>query len=127
MALFRCGCFIIAAFVVLCLSGCGTTGQHEVTNLSNPPCGFQPATEWDVAPEIVKMAKAVYPEMARRKGEEGTVCVAVWLGVTGSVLNAELHKSSGSVTLDRQDIENDPTIGELESADEDGRDGDHSA
>lgn len=48
-----------------------------------------------VLPVLKKSVNPIYPKMARRSGMEGTVTVAVLVGVDGRVRNAQIVKESG--------------------------------
>ncbi len=43
----------------------------------------------------------VYPPASRRRGEEGTVLLELWVGADGSVSEVSIKRSSGFVRLDR--------------------------
>jgi TonB family protein len=68
-------------------------------------CGTQPRTALsgdDVAPpKVVKLVQPAYPEPARKAGVEGVVTVEVVIGVTGTVLDGSIVKSSGNDFLDK--------------------------
>ena len=65
-----------------------------------PPPDFVP---YEKSPALIKDAKPVYPEIARRAGVEGTVWVKVWVDKEGKVRKAEIQKSDA-------DIFNQPAI-----------------
>ena len=47
-----------------------------------------------------KCAKPAYPDLSRRKEEEGSVQLKFYIGVQGQVLDSQIEKSSGYTRLD---------------------------
>ncbi|MEO0102267.1 MAG: TonB family protein, partial [candidate division WOR-3 bacterium] len=82
------------------------------TVVSQPPVETTPSPKEETAPEIVPYAKVEikpnpisipkpeYPEMARRAKIEGQTIVKVLVDIDGSVIDAQILKSSGNDALD---------------------------
>jgi TonB family protein len=68
-------------------------------------CGTQPrsarAGDNAAPPKVVNLVQPEYPEPARKAGVEGMVTVEVVVGVTGTVLEGNVIKSSGNDFLDK--------------------------
>jgi protein TonB len=80
--------------------------EPEPTPLSTPPSTPEPPAE---APRVVEVVEPrpldtpppVYPPLARRNGEEGSVLLRLRLDERGAVVEAVVVESSGSARLDR--------------------------
>ncbi|HDQ99081.1 MAG TPA: energy transducer TonB [candidate division WOR-3 bacterium] len=59
----------------------------------------------EVKPEPISVPTPAYPEMARQAGIEGQVVVAAMVDIDGSIISAEVMKSSGNTSLDNAAIE----------------------
>jgi protein TonB len=66
-----------------------------------PPDSFVPR---EIEPELIYQAQPEYPRIARLAGVEGVVWVKVLVGTDGTVLDARVAKSSGTVSLDEAAI-----------------------
>ncbi len=55
----------------------------------------------EVKPQLVRSAKPVYPDLARRAGIEGLTAVKMLIDIDGSVIEVEIIKSSGNTLLDQ--------------------------
>jgi len=51
-------------------------------------------------PELIYSVKPVYPDFAKKMGAEGKVIIKALVGKDGSVLDAVVYDSSGTMTLD---------------------------
>jgi protein TonB len=66
-----------------------------------PPAPAAPATRVVVSGvEYIRKPEPVYPSIARRMGEQGTVSLRVIVGLTGQAESAVVQKTSGSPRLD---------------------------
>jgi protein TonB len=66
-----------------------------------PPAPPAPATPKTVSGvEYIRAPQPVYPSIARRMGESGTVTLRVLIGAKGLAEQVEIQKSSGSANLD---------------------------
>jgi TonB family protein len=52
-------------------------------------------------PELVRVAKPEYPEMARAAGIEGKVVISMVVDTIGNVVKAEVYSTSGNTMLDQ--------------------------
>jgi protein TonB len=59
----------------------------------------------EVKPQPVSVPTPNYPELARQAGIEGQVVVAAMVDVDGSIISAEVMKSSGNQSLDQAALE----------------------
>lgn len=55
----------------------------------------------EVKPQPVTIPKPPYPDLARQAGIEGQVVVKALVDVDGSIVDAEILKSSGNISLDQ--------------------------
>jgi protein TonB len=60
-----------------------------------------PAPAWNTLLSAWLAAHKTYPEIARRRGEQGTVTLKLTIGADGTVLDAALASGSGSTVLDQ--------------------------
>lgn len=81
--------------------GSGTGGGQG--NGTGPSAGEEAETV--EAPQILSAHAPVYPEEARRRGQEGTAVVGLLIGEDGAVRETWLEDSAGDEALDRAALE----------------------
>jgi TonB family protein len=79
----------------------GDTSAYDLVNL-RAPVGFP---SYDLYPEMVYICPPDYPRNARIAGDSGTVWVRARVGLKGTVLKAEVGKSSGHQELDKSAVQ----------------------
>lgn len=82
----------------LFLASCGDEDEGVVTPpMSTARCTY--VTEYDEPPRMVRPPQPIYPEEARRNGDEGVVHVRVGIGTDGMPCGAQIV-SSPAASLD---------------------------
>ena len=79
-----------------------TIGETDLDLTQPPPPPPPPPPEqtefvaYDKAPELIKLVKPLYPEIARKAGMEGWVYLKIQIDEKGDVVNAKLLKGLGA-------------------------------
>jgi protein TonB len=81
------------------LIGAGTSEVHAPVSVPAPP-SQETANVGDLSARMISATPPSYPLDSRRSMEQGTVVLAVMLGVDGRVASVSVSKSSGSSRLD---------------------------
>lgn len=69
------------------------------------PAAVQPQPDVKANPNYLKNPDPVYPELARRRHEQGLVLLAVKVTAQGQVVDVKIKKSSGYILLDEAALE----------------------
>ena len=70
------------------------SGKFVWEHIVVPPPDFVP---YEKAPNPIKRVAPVYPEIARKKGLDGTVWVKIWVGKDGKPRNVVIQKSTSDI------------------------------
>lgn len=79
-----------------------TIGETDLDLTQPPPPPPPPAPEqtefvaYDKAPQLTRLVKPIYPEIARKAGVEGTVILKIQVDEKGNVINAKVLKGLGA-------------------------------
>jgi len=78
----------------------GRTGLGNGNGIAGPEIEVVPFYKVEVKPEPVFIPKPEYPELAKKAGIEGRVVVKMEIEIDGSVMDAQILRSSGNQNLD---------------------------
>ncbi len=79
-----------------------TIGETDLDLTQPPPPPPPPAPEqtefvaYDQAPQLTRLVKPIYPEIARKAGVEGTVILKIQVDEKGNVVNVKVLKGLGA-------------------------------
>lgn len=79
-----------------------TIEETDLDLTQPPPPPPPPAPEqmefvpYDKAPQVIKLVRPIYPEIARKAGVEGTVILKIQVDEKGNVVDAKVLKSLGA-------------------------------
>jgi protein TonB len=90
-----------ALFIAITVTLVGCSPPRTGENRNEFKCTLDSPGNWEVGPRVVTKAKPAYPEMAKRAGLEGTVCLEVSLSASGEVLEVEVLRGAHPI-LDRE-------------------------